>query len=451
MKHLSTDYDQIPQGFILNDAGMYSFVCQDVYPDILSFMTAIPTHLKPLFIIPIRVDVPAAHYASDGMIHIASLLSRSIIADDAMDGSTSDGDLFGAKTFVYDDLTPTVSPSDPGSIFDVDSADERTHTQDLVDNQDENLQPAAETSYMSDVDLTDSYIRYPYRTDERPLRHSSEISIIVPMNVHIAIKPHELETRTPESIKDNASTCDVTLVSYDKRSRIFTFTASCGGSNHSVKAKLNDLNHIALNCSCPFWRWNGPEYNARQNDYLLGQPSGKASPPNVRDPEREFHLCKHAYAVVARMDEFVDEVSEENWGMDDEQILEEIDQSWDRMEGTAEIDLDETQKDDIDAEIEPMPQDAEIEEDSEDPENKDSESDEEIYDLDEETEKIDEDEDEDEDFSLDEDELKDVSDAIPDEESESDGKSDTKAEKLEEKDEDEIAEDVSEDNKESDD
>lgn len=341
----------LPQGFILNDAGMYSFVCQDVFKDILSFITAIPDHLKPLFLIPIRIEAPANHLAADGIVHIANRLAKRDVEEFHPVANSEESDWFGTETFVYDDATPTVAPSTPGSIFDIDGADEKTHHQDLPENQDQNLQPDADTSYMSDVDPTESYLRYPYRTEESPLRHSSEITVVVPITVHVALTPEELEKRTPDSIADNAKPCDVSLVSYDKRSRIFSFGVGCGKGQYTVKAKLNDLRHVALNCSCPYWRWNGPEYHASQNNYLLGNPAGDASTPDVRDPDRQFHLCKHAYSVVARLDEFVDEISEENWGLDDEELMEEIDEEWDRMEGTAEIPLEETQSDNLEAEV----------------------------------------------------------------------------------------------------
>jgi hypothetical protein len=257
-------------------------------------------------------------------------------------------------------LQPTVAPSDPGSIFDIDGADEKTHTQDLADNQDINVQSDADTSFLSDVDPSESYLNYPYLTPERPLRHSSEISIIVPRKIRYALKPQELETRTPDKIVDNAGSCSVSLLSYDKRSKIFSFTVNCGNGRHTVKAKINDMQHIALNCSCPFWRWNGPEYHASQNDYLLGAPAGKASPPDVRDSDRQFHLCKHAYSVVARIDNFVEELEDENWGMEDEDILEEVDKGWDRMEGAAEVDLDSINTEEIEAQVESEP-DAELE------------------------------------------------------------------------------------------
>lgn len=341
----------MPQGFILNDAGMYSFVCQDVFRDILSFITAIPDHLKPLFLIPIRVEAPAAHLAADGVVHIAHRLASSHVSEFHPLSNSPESEWFGGETFVYDDIGPTVAPSEPGSIFDVDGADEKTHHQDLEMNQDQNLQPSAEISYMSDVDPTESGLKYPYRTEESPLRHSSEMSVVLPLSIHIALNPQELESRTPDNIAENAQSCNVSLISYDKRSRIFSFGVGCGKGNHTVKAKMNDLHHVALNCSCPFWRWNGPEYHASQNNYLLGAPAGDASAPDMRDPDRQFHLCKHAYSVVARLDEFVGEIEEENWGLEEEELLEEIDNEWDRMEGSAEIPLEETQEDDVEAEV----------------------------------------------------------------------------------------------------
>src|SRR5690606_18828852 len=146
--------------------------------------------------------------------------------------------------------------------------------------------------------------------------------------------------------------CTVALVSYDKQNRVYTFNVGCDGSNHTVQAKLNDKEHVALNCDCEFWRWNGPEYHAKSNNYLLGAPNGTASPPDMRDPNREFHLCKHTYAVTARIDEFVEEIADEHPDKSDEEVLDEIHEEWDRMEGVAEVDLEEAQENDVDADIE---------------------------------------------------------------------------------------------------
>ena len=339
-----------PQGFMLSEAAIYSYKCQDVYPDIVSFAAAIPSHLRPLFLIPIAFEsVTAATHVADG---------------DQPSGSTPEGDLFSYQTFVTDDAQDTIPDSSPGSIFDIDGGDSITHHQEY--NFDENIQVPTDTSYMSDVDMT-QYGDYPYRTKEKPVRKSSEAVPAVAI-VRLSMKPEYLETRAPKKIRDNAKGCSVNLVSYNKKNRIFSFSVDCGNSPKSVQASLSDIDHVALSCNCPFWRWNGPEFHAKGNSFILGQPFGSASVPNVRDPDRKYWLCKHTYAVLRRLESFVAQVVSESWDESDEEVMDKIDEEWDRMEGASHIPLEEAEEDDVDVEWDPSDEDPEEEPELEEPE-----------------------------------------------------------------------------------
>lgn len=55
---------------------------------------------------------------------------------------------------------------------------------------------------------------------------------------------------------------------------------------------------VRVSCSCPFWRWQGPEHWGKVNDYLYGKPRGTASFPIVRDPKSKHWACKHVIAVL---------------------------------------------------------------------------------------------------------------------------------------------------------
>lgn len=352
---------EFPHGFLLSDAAQYAFLCQEVFQDIISFAAAIPDHLKPLFLIPIKVET----------VSVASKIAPRIASRRYGDGSTPTGDggegeadWFGTKTFKYEDNEPTVPSSDPGSIFETGDADSLTHHQEY--NFDENIQTPTDTTFMEDVDIT-QYWDYPYRTKEQPVRHSfwlPQIAIFpLPWRQRLAIKPDDLAPKTPSKIRQNAHGCRVSLTSYDKKTRVFTFSVSCGNAARTVQASLSDVDEVALSCDCPFWRYNGPEFNADQNSYMLGQPFGTAAPPNIRDPHREYALCKHAYSVLKRLDDFVQEITEENWEADDEEILDQVDKEWDRLEGVAEIPLDEVEEDDesidVDVDWEEEPEQAE--------------------------------------------------------------------------------------------
>jgi len=367
---------EFPHGFLLSESAQYAYLCQDVFDNIISFAAAIPSHLQPLFLIPIMLET--AHTAS-----VARIASR--IADGSTptgDGGENEADWFGTKTFKYDDNEPTVPSSEPGSIFEVVDADDMTHHQEY--NFDENIQTPTDTSYMNDVDMT-QYYDYPYRTKEQPVRHSFKQVMLLelPWRVRLALKPKELESKAPDKIKSNANKCRVSLTSYDKKNRVFTFAVDAGHGSKTVQASLSDVDKIALSCNCPFWRYNGPEFHAKHNAYMLGQPFGTAAPPNVRDPDRKYFLCKHAYSVLRRFDDFVQEVADENWDLDDAELLDQIDEDWDRLEGVTEVPTDELDKLEVDWDETPEglePEPAEAEEEAEEESEETEETPEEVVD-----------------------------------------------------------------------
>ena len=339
-------YKDLPDGFLLSQSAFYSYLCQDYYPDLISFAAAIPENLRSLFLIPIKLETASAN------LEIASRVASSCRCADGTvpTGHTEESDLFGTKTWVYDDNEPTIPSSEPGSIFDIDGADAITHHQEY--NYDQNIEVPTDTTYMEDVDMT-QYWDYPYRTDQTQVRHSSISPVII---TRLAIKPEEVIPHTPEKIKKNAKFCFVSLTSYDKKSRVYTFSVDAGHGPKTVQAALSDRDHVTLSCNCPFWRYNGPEFNAVNNGFMLGQPFGTASPPNIRDPERKYWLCKHAYAVLRRLDGFVQEIVDENWEMDDDEILEEVDKEWDRLEGVAKVSIDDFEKEDVNVTFEEEPE-----------------------------------------------------------------------------------------------
>jgi hypothetical protein len=333
---MTQEYDG-PSGFILSDAAIYAFTCQDIFPDLLSFAVAIPDHLKSLFLIPVRLEA-----ASSIIPVIASRVASRRYADAMPTGDTDAAEMFGTQTFVNYDNEPEITNTDEGSIFDVDEGwSGRTKHQET--NIDQNIQVPTETTFMNDVDMS-QYQEYPYRTKEKPVRHSSVRQPRVAL-VRLAIKPEALTPHTPEKIKNNASSCIIKLISYDKRNRIFTFTANCGNGPHTVRALLSEVDQVALNCDCKFWQYNGPEYHAKRQQYMLDPQHGTAAPPDVRDPDRKYWLCKHAYATLRRLDSFVQDVVEENWDLDDKELLDTIDDNWDRLEGVAEVQLDDIEED----------------------------------------------------------------------------------------------------------
>lgn len=295
-------------GFVLSDTAMYAYSCQDVYDDIVSFSAAIPLHLRPLFLIPVEVDFAEPN-----------VKNASTASDIIPSGYTDVAEMAQNRTFVNYDYENSTPNDSPGSIYDFSDPSTRTHYQEW--NYDENWSPVFDTMYNKDDGS--GYTKYPYRLNERVTNSS-----LAPLITKLALKPEDLEGKTPSKTRDRSDACSVSMNSYNKRTKVFQFRVNCGNGPHEVSAALNSIDNISLVCDCKFWQYNGPEYHAKSKSYLLGQPNGKASPPNVRDPERKHFLCKHAYAVISKMESFVSDVVDNNWDMTEDEILEYVDNRW---------------------------------------------------------------------------------------------------------------------------
>lgn len=96
------------------------------------------------------------------------------------------------------------------------------------------------------------------------------------------LSPSGMSTWTAQSVTDPGKqyTIKIKPVRKDKRFKIV--------SKMPVK----------VTCSCPFWRWQGPEHWAKSNDYLYGKPRGTASVPVIRDPKSKHWACKHVISVL---------------------------------------------------------------------------------------------------------------------------------------------------------
>ena len=55
---------------------------------------------------------------------------------------------------------------------------------------------------------------------------------------------------------------------------------------------------VKMSCTCPYWRWQGPEHHASSEDYQYGPLAGTASVPVIKDPNGVHHACKHMIAVL---------------------------------------------------------------------------------------------------------------------------------------------------------
>lgn len=73
---------------------------------------------------------------------------------------------------------------------------------------------------------------------------------------------------------------------------------------------------VQVSCSCPFWRWQGPEHWAVKNGYLYGDPRGTASVPVIRDPNELHWACKHVLAAFRLARNYrISSVEVETWDL----------------------------------------------------------------------------------------------------------------------------------------
>ncbi len=119
----------------------------------------------------------------------------------------------------------------------------------------------------------------------------------------------EILSQTDTGLLARAKAIPIKLsrVAPSKDAWVFKATGSKGDSyTVKVKAKapktIKDVGkaQIQVSCNCNFFQFQGPEYWAVTQGYLLGKPAGTATKPDVKDPKGKNRLCKHAIAVLEK-------------------------------------------------------------------------------------------------------------------------------------------------------
>jgi hypothetical protein len=124
----------------------------------------------------------------------------------------------------------------------------------------------------------------------------------------VAITLGDLLKRVDKKIKIRAKERPATLVRTDTKNWIWHWKSG----DHTVRvqafkrgsAKNFPKLNLRVSCSCPFWRWWGPEHWATKADYQKGKLQGTAAYPKIRDPAHWRPVCKHAYAVLEKSQRF---------------------------------------------------------------------------------------------------------------------------------------------------
>jgi hypothetical protein len=132
--------------------------------------------------------------------------------------------------------------------------------------------------------------------------------------IRVAMRISDIQERTGPKVHDTARKVQVKLTRVDTANHMWMFVVpgSKKGTSYKVRVKaaptgnVTDVNKmdVHVSCTCPFWRWQGPEHHAKKNDYLYGKPAGTASVPDVKDPTGKHWACKHILAVLAKVKTF---------------------------------------------------------------------------------------------------------------------------------------------------
>jgi hypothetical protein len=122
-----------------------------------------------------------------------------------------------------------------------------------------------------------------------------------------AAKLDDILRQTSPSILEKAPGVQLKRKQLNAKTGFWLYEASGSkGEKYKVRVKATKKGNVnrpskldfKVSCTCPFWRWQGPEHWAKANDYLYGKPVGTAAKPTVKDPDGGNWCCKHAAAVL---------------------------------------------------------------------------------------------------------------------------------------------------------
>jgi hypothetical protein len=246
-------------------------------------------------------------------------------------GLPVDDGLPGSRTFAKpeDDIRKSDPKDEP--IKRVDGPDNIPKDRDRVDTKEDNKNIGPPSYSPSESWDSTSKTPYPYRDDKSNTHNAMAIRVarryeapevvagmylvasapvlFLPGESKIAADLPEIEERLSPEIQTKGKACRASLKRADLKNLRWIFAVNCGNGPKVVRLKANRSGNVVqfpklnlhLACSCPAWRWQGPEYHAKQQDYQDPNTpfQGTASAPNIRDPKRVHKVCKHVAAVLS--------------------------------------------------------------------------------------------------------------------------------------------------------
>lgn len=236
-------------------------------------------------------------------------------------GLPLDDSIPGERTFAKpeDDDSTSESHSEDESIYRREGPREMTKERGRVDVVD---QTDASPHFMG-LGKPDGSpkTKYPYR-DEMPNAHNASAEfvagvwmlrtaqdILIPGGGRVAATLDTMTQGLNPNIVQRGASCSVNLKRADVANLRWLFAVDCGNGAKVVRLKASRLGNVTqfrkldlhTACSCPAWRWQGPEFHSTTKDYQDPKVplQGTASAPNIRDPQRVNKVCKHVSAVLS--------------------------------------------------------------------------------------------------------------------------------------------------------
>ena len=168
----------------------------------------------------------------------------------------------------------------------------------------------------------DDEVPVPGRMPDRRVRDNPGSAKVIPDNkdfvnnkaaMRVATKIKDIRDACSSELRSKANGVKIRLARADGKNSLWMFEATgSGGKKYRIRVKavakgnVRDMKKadILISCTCPYWQWQGPEYYAKKEGYLLGKPHGTASKPDVKDPGGRHKACKHILAVLDRVADY---------------------------------------------------------------------------------------------------------------------------------------------------
>ena len=280
----------------LSQAAWKEYQNQDVFPDMDSFIAAMPEAIRMVHMLPEGVKgVPGYVKIGGDEGYFSSPLVGTHVTE--------------SEDSAYRDV----------SMWDVNGPKYLPKDQSQPDETEIYFKPQGPIDYKSLPypkgslrEGSDDATQHPYRgldSREREIT-ATWVSTQQPIEAtlsKVAVDWKSIINGIDRSIEKSSKICSVRLKraypDYDR----WVFEVHTPGSPNrhvvSIKAirKGNtstvDKLDLKIGCSCDFWKWQGPDYHAHKYGYLGVKPSSDLSSPDKKDPDHRNKICKHVYAA----------------------------------------------------------------------------------------------------------------------------------------------------------